>query len=108
MPDVFKILKDLEMKSVGLDPTTNKMQEGYFVSFRSVGLPIAKQDFENPWSPLGSNLEKDVAVPPAADPATAPKTGSGTLDAKTILDSKIGKDGQSYLNTFRTRKSANR
>ena len=33
MPDVFKILKDLELKAVGLDPQSNKMQEGYFVSF---------------------------------------------------------------------------
>ena len=38
--DVFKILKDLELKAVGLDPETNKMQEGYFAPFRPIGLPI--------------------------------------------------------------------
>ena len=27
-PDVYKILKDLELKSVGLDPNTNTMQSG--------------------------------------------------------------------------------
>jgi phosphoglycerate dehydrogenase-like enzyme len=33
--DVFKILKDLEMKIIGLDPKINKMQEGFFCSFRT-------------------------------------------------------------------------
>jgi hypothetical protein len=56
MPDVFKILKDLELKAVGLDPQTNKMQEGYFVSFRPIGLPIHKEDFANPYTPLGGNM----------------------------------------------------
>ena len=34
--DVFKMLKDLELKAVGLDEKTNKMQEGYFVAFRNI------------------------------------------------------------------------
>jgi hypothetical protein len=60
MPDVFKILKDLELKSVGLDPQTNKMQEGYFVSFRSVGLPIHKEDFANKTHPIQKIRRKQV------------------------------------------------
>jgi hypothetical protein len=40
MPDVYKILKDLEMKAVGVDPESQAMPEGYFASFRNVGLPI--------------------------------------------------------------------
>ena len=56
--DVFKLLKDIELKAVGLDEKTNKMQEGYFVSFRTIGLPIHKDDYDNPWSPLGVNLQK--------------------------------------------------
>lgn len=99
-PDVFKILKDLELKSVGLDPQTNKMQEGYFVAFRPVGLPIHKDDFANPWSPLGANLEKDIPKTDPSDPANAPKTGSGQLDEKTIFTAKIAHSMQSYLNTF--------
>ncbi len=99
-PDVFKILKDLELKSVGLDPQTNKMQEGYFVAFRSVGLPIHGDDFANPWSPLGVNLQKDIPKTDPADPATAPKTGSGQLSENTIFSANIAKSMQSYLNTF--------
>src|SRR6476619_610933 len=98
--DVFKILKDLELKSVGLDPQTNKMQEGYFIAFRTVGLPIHKDDFKNPWSPLGVNLEKDVPQTDAADPQNAPKTASGAIDENKIFASKIAHDMQSYLNTF--------
>ncbi|BDC46044.1 hypothetical protein [Paraburkholderia terrae] len=98
--DVFKILKDLEMKIVGLDPTTNKMQEGYFVSYRTVGLPIVKDDYIFPWSPLGSNLEKDIPQTNASDPANAPKTGSGSLDTDKIFTANIAKSQQSYLNTF--------
>src|SRR5690349_4903173 len=99
-PDVFKILKDLELKVVGLDPETNKMQEGYFVSFRSVGLPIHKEDFDNPWSPLGVNLEKAIPNTEPADPANAPKTGSGQIDETKIFAAKIAKSMQSYLNGF--------
>lgn len=100
MPDVFKILKDLELKSVGLDPQTNKMQEGYFISFRSVALPIHKEDFDNPYSPLGVNLEKDIPKTDPSDPANSPKTGSGQMDENKIFTANIAKSQQSYLNAF--------
>jgi hypothetical protein len=100
MPDVFKILKDLELKCVGLDPQTNKMQEGYFASFRSVGLPIHKEDFANPWSPLGTNLQKAIPQKDSSDPKDAPKTASGTMDEKSIFVANVAKSMQSYLNTF--------
>ncbi len=32
--DVHAIFKHLEMQAVGIDPNTNKMQEGYFSAFR--------------------------------------------------------------------------
>jgi len=54
--DVYKVLDDLKKRAAGVDPKTNKMPEGYFVSFRPIGLPIAPEDFENPWSPFGSEL----------------------------------------------------
>src|ERR1700730_14913889 len=102
--DVFKILKDLELKTVGLDPKTNKMQEGYFVSFRTVGLPIHGDDFANPWTPLGGNLEKDLEkdIPKSdpVDPKDAKKTGSGSMDENKIFAAHVAKSQQSYLNTF--------
>lgn len=98
--DVFKILKDLELKSVGLDPATNKMQEGYFVAFRSVGLPIHKEDFNNPWSPLGVNLAKDIPKTDPVDPKDAPKTAASQIDENKIFTANIAKSQQSYLNTF--------
>ena len=69
MPDVFKIFKDLELKAVGLDPNSNKMQEGYFAAFRSIGLPIHKEDYAHPYSPLGGNLAKDIPKTKAVDPS---------------------------------------
>jgi len=98
--DVFKILKDLELKAVGLDPKTNKMQEGYFVAFRTIGLPIHKEDFENPFSPLGGHLAPPAAPSDPSDPKDAPKTGSGPLDEGKITVAQIGKAMQSYLSTF--------
>jgi hypothetical protein len=79
------------------------MQEGYFVAFRSVGLPIHKDDFDNPWSPLGGNLKKNMeeaVVAPPADPATAPKTASGGTDETKIFTSNIARSQQTYLNGF--------
>jgi hypothetical protein len=100
MPDVFKILKDLELRAVGLDEETKKMQEGYFVSFRSVGLPIHSKDFANPFSPLGTNLQKDIPAQEPSDPANAPKTGSSQLDADRAAIAGIARDQQAYLDTF--------
>jgi hypothetical protein len=99
--DVFKILKDLELKAVGLDPNTNKMQEGYFTAFRSIGLPIHKDDYSNPYSPLGGNLQKDLPKTDPVDPKdTAPKTASGTLDPNKAFVANIGKSQENFLNTF--------
>src|SRR5664279_2457731 len=96
-PDVFKVLKDLELKAVGLDPNSKKMNEGYFTSFRSIGLPIHMEDYKHPWSPSGGNLasninkilDKDVPKSDPVDPKNAPKTGSGNLkssDSESLTD----------------------
>jgi len=98
--DVFKMLKDLELKAVGLDEKTNQMQEGYFVAFRSIGLPIHKDDYSNPWSPLGVNLQKDIPKTDPADPKDAPKTGSDKIDTTQAFAANIAKSQQSYLNTY--------
>jgi hypothetical protein len=100
VPDVYKILKDLELKAVGLDPKTNEMQSGYFCAFRDIGLPIHKDDYDNPWSPLGGNLDKAVPQTPPADPATAPTTGSSQLDPKAKFSAAIARSQQTYLNAF--------
>ena len=100
MPDVFKMLKDLELKAVGLDERSSTMQEGYFVAFRSIGLPIHPDDYANPWSPLGVNLEKDIPKTDPADPKTAPKTGSDKIDTTQAFQANIAKSQQSYLSTY--------
>ncbi|PPK96142.1 hypothetical protein CLV92_105244 [Kineococcus xinjiangensis] len=105
MPDVFKILKDLELKAVGLDEQTKKMQEGYFVAFRNVGLPIRKQDFDRPFSPLGSSPRAEVPpTPDRTDPADAPKTASGALDPEKVYDdallADVSRAHRAYVNTF--------
>lgn len=98
--DVFKMLKDLELKAVGLDEKTQKMQEGYFVAFRSIGLPIHKDDYDNPWAPLGVNLEKDIPKTDPGDPKNAPKTGSDKIDTTQAFAANIAKSQQSYLTTY--------
>ncbi|MFN0249065.1 MAG: hypothetical protein ACKV2T_19430 [Kofleriaceae bacterium] len=97
--DVFKIFKDLELKAVGLDPETKKMQEGYFASFRPIGLPIHKEDYYNPWSPSGASLAQNV--PPPVDPATAePGTASAKIDTTQAYTANIARSQQAFLNTF--------
>ncbi|MFT4024353.1 MAG: hypothetical protein QM664_11275 [Flavihumibacter sp.] len=69
MADVLKMLSDLKYKAVGVDPNTKKMPEGYFVSFRPIGLPIPEEDFKNPWTPTGSNLKQILDSKPKNDSA---------------------------------------
>jgi len=99
--DVFKILKDLELKAVGLDPATNKMQEGYFTAFRGIGLPIHKEDYENPYSPVGGNLVQDLPKTEPVDPKdTAPKTASSSLDLTKAFAANVAKSQQNFLSSF--------
>ncbi|WP_022826266.1 hypothetical protein [Hymenobacter norwichensis] len=110
--DVFKILKDLEYKAVGVKPDTQDMSTGFFVSFRPIGLPIPTQDYQNPWSPTGSDLQsilssemKPGTSPPAPqDPASVkPIAGSNQL-TQSELDqltlAGVGASEQAYVNTF--------
>jgi len=102
--DVFKILKDLEAKIVGLDPAKDKVQDGYFVSFRTVGLPVHQDDFENPLDPFGGDMEaafdKAIAKVDAKDPKDAPKTGSNQIDINKLVAAGVGKAEMNFLNTF--------
>jgi len=102
MPDVFKIFKDLELKAVGLDEKTSKMQEGYFAAFRSIGLPIHKDDYRNPYTPTGANLIAALPKTEPSDPANAaqPATGSAKIDPREAYIAGIGKSQAAYLNTF--------
>jgi len=99
--DVFKIFKDLELKAVGLDEKTNKMQEGYFAAFRSIGLPIHKDDYANPYSPTGANLLKAIPKIDPVDPKDAgSKTGSASIDTTKAFVAGVAKSQQSFVNTF--------
>jgi len=107
--DVFKILKDLEYKAVGVDPQTQKMQAGYFVSFRNIGLPIPEEDFANPWTPMGAEMKKILsdakpAGAPAGQGATPDATGNitppGSPDLNQLITAGIGQSMMSYVNTF--------
>jgi hypothetical protein len=110
MPDVLKLLKDLQYKAVGVDPESKKMPEGYFVSFRPIGLPIPEADFKNPWTPTGANLKEILASVPkpgataGAAPndagATVPLSASAQLDKDQFMVAGIGQSMQAFLNTF--------
>ena len=81
------------------------MQEGYFASFRTMGLPIRPEDFANPWSPVGMNLEDPQQIPAPVDPKTeANATGGSNLNQSTLPATLAAKaaaataaDRQSYL-----------
>src|SRR4051812_18562387 len=107
--DVFKILKDLEYKSVGLNPQTQKMQEGYFVSFRNIGLPIPEEDFSNPFTPMGAELKQILAdtkaagTPPdkgSTPDATGTVTPPASVDPNQLITAGISHSMLSYVNTF--------
>ena len=99
--DVFKIFRDLELKAVGLDENTKKMQEGYFAAFRPIGLPIHRDDYANPYSPAGGNLAGDVPQTPAVDPkGAAPGTGSTNIDLTRAFAANVAKSQEAFVNTF--------
>ncbi|RZN82244.1 MAG: hypothetical protein EVB11_09090 [Winogradskyella sp.] len=111
MSDVMKVLEDLKYKAVGVDPTTNEMPEGYFVSFRPIGLPIPKEDFKNPWTPTGSNLKEilsskakhnsELAQAEGQDPANVDVvSASSQLDDMQFMSAGIGASMQAFLQTF--------
>jgi len=109
MADVMKVLRDLEYKAVGVDPQTQKMPDGYFVSFRPIGLPIPEEDFKNPWTPTGSDLKAILDSKPknnetntgGQDPATiAAASASKQLDDMQFMSANIGASMQAYLQTF--------
>lgn len=110
--DVFKIFKDLELRLVGLDDEKRKLQEGYFVSFRGIGLPIIAEDYANPYTPLGGNLTKAIdtaneqlakaaqSSPPVDPKEVDPLTASSKLTFNQTFSAAIGKSQQAYINTF--------
>ena len=110
MPDVLKLLKDLEYKAVGVDPESKKMPEGFFVSFRPIGLPIPEEDFKNPWTPTGSNLKEILSSLPKPGASSAPivtdagavtpVSASAQLERDQLMVAGIGQSMMSYLNTF--------
>ena len=111
MADVLKVLEDLKYKAVGVDPNTKKMPEGYFVSFRDIGLPIPKEDFQNPWTPTGSNLKQILDSKPkdeasrasgeGQDPATLEAiSASKQLEDMQFMSANIGASMQAFLQTF--------
>src|SRR5690349_16885331 len=104
--DVYKILKDLEYKAIGLNPSTQKMQEGYFCSFRDLALPIPEEDFANPWTPMGAELKKimsdakTAATPPGSGStpdATGAVTTPAAVDINQLITAGISQSMLSYV-----------
>ena len=111
MADVLKVLEDLKYKAVGVDPQNKKMPEGYFVSFRPIGLPIHKEDFGNPWTPTGSNLKEIMDSKPKDEASRVPAEGQDPATVQAVSVSKqledmefktagIAKSMQAFLQTF--------
>lgn len=101
--DVNKLLQDLKNKAAGVDPSTNKMPEGYFVSFRPIGLPIDPADYQNPWSPTGSELNKATTSAmdqQASSGATMPAGAAPAVDINQLIAAKVGQSELNYFQTF--------
>jgi len=59
--DLFKTLKDLEFRALGVDPINpSSLPEGFFVSFRQIGLPINERDYTVDKVKI-ANTVKDIA-----------------------------------------------
>jgi hypothetical protein len=107
--DVYKVLDDLKKRAAGVDPKTNKMPEGYFVSFRPIGLPIAPEDYQNPWSPFGSELlgatesaaaESAKINPPATSANAMPSSAPPQITMNQLIAAGVGQSEKNYYNTF--------
>ena len=107
--DVYKVLEDLKKRAAGVDPNTNKTPEGYFVSFRPIGLPIAPEDYENPWSPFGSELlgatlgaaaEEAKLNPPTTSSTPMPSNPPPQIDMDQLISAGVGQSEKNYYNTF--------
>ncbi|MGZ3754664.1 MAG: hypothetical protein ACXVAY_15500 [Mucilaginibacter sp.] len=101
--DVNKILEDLKNKAAGIDPKTNKMPQGYFVSFRPIGLPIDPNDYSNPWSPTGSELNQATTSAmnqQSASSAGMPAGAAPTVDINSLIAAKVGQSELNYFQTF--------
>ncbi|MGY1684968.1 hypothetical protein ACI8AK_05195 [Geodermatophilus sp. SYSU D00867] len=102
MTDPFKILKDLELKATGLDPETSQQQEGYFVAFRDIGLPIRREDFIDPFHP---NRKAQVSFPENTDPKDVKGSGAkqAGLDPEKVYEdlqlAEINREMRAFLNT---------
>lgn len=104
MPDPFKILKDLELMATNLDADQMKQQEGYLVAWRS-GLPIRKEDFNDPWDPTTPAVVAAAAA--NTDPKDAKTSGTkenGVDPTKEQVYADILKDlsraERAFVNTF--------
>src|ERR1022692_4277194 len=107
--DVYKIMDDLKTRAAGADPNTNKMPTGYFVSFAPIGLPIAPEDFENPWSPFNSEMlaattgamaEEQKMNPPSTSNTPMPKNPPPQVDINQLIAAGVGQSEKNYYNTF--------
>jgi hypothetical protein len=101
--DVIKLLQDLKNMAAGVDPSTNKMPEGYFISFRPIGLPLDPADYQNPWAPTGSELNQATTSAmnqEASSNATMPASAPPAVDINQLIAAKVGQSEQNYFNTF--------
>src|SRR5262245_30344503 len=97
-PDAFKILQDLEYKAVGINPHTQKKPTGSFVSFRPIGLPIRKQDYQNPFTPFGAEMTKILSDVNKATSKALTKPSQVDIDA--LKTAGIGQSQMNYVQTF--------
>lgn len=101
--DVYKILEDLKNKAAGIDPKTNKMPQGYFVSFRPIGLPIDPSDYQNAWTPTGSELNQATTSAmnqQSASSAGMPAGAAPAVDINSLIAAKVGQSEMNYFQTF--------
>ncbi len=101
--DVFKILKDLEYRVVGIEPGTQNLQKGFFVSFRPIGLPIRVKDYEKPLEPFANNINTvvDVSTDVSNQVSLEEISGSEGVNDETKLMDKLKSDPEfSFLRTF--------
>jgi len=97
--DVFQIFRDLEHQAVGADDN-GKMPDGYFTSFRGIGLPIFEEDYKDPMTPFGAPKTTADAAPEATDPKDSQQaTGSAKIAEQRAIG-ETSRQISAFVNTF--------
>ena len=100
---IQRILRDLETKVIGLQPDSDTLREGFFVSFRSIGLPVREHDYRGGSEDFFIDGTGDLlAATEDITPNEVPDYSDGTAEPDAVrIEGKAPLSPEmNYLRTF--------